>query len=42
MRLSESSSEMKKRDIEKQLSKNGWWLARHGSGHGVGRKNQEK
>lgn len=26
---------MKKRDLEKKLSKAGWWLDRHGSNHDI-------
>jgi mRNA interferase HicA len=26
---------MKKRDIEKKLKANGWWLARHGGSHDI-------
>jgi mRNA interferase HicA len=26
---------MKKRDLEKELKKRGWWLLRHGAGHDI-------
>ena len=26
---------MKKRDLEKKLKENGWWLARHGGSHDI-------